>query len=94
MVEETSKISEEDLNEASGGVVGDPGFLRKYKVYNNKTGKHVASFWSKNNALKYDREYNGGRGRVMDEDSPAFARYRDKWDEYNNTQKLHITHDR
>ena len=81
------ELTEKNLESASGGVVGDPGFLKEYKVYNDKTGKHVKSFWGKDNALKYDREYNGGVGEVLDEDSAAFARYKDNWDDYNSTQK-------
>ena len=81
------ELTEKNLESASGGVVVDPGLFQKYKVYNNKTGKHVKSFWSKDEALKYDKEYNGGVGELLDEDSAAFDRYKDSWEEYNSTKK-------
>ena len=93
MYTEERSVSDESLNKASGGVVGDPGFMKRYKVYDNKTGKHVASFWRKSNALDFDSEYNGGSGEVIDEDSARFARYKSDWEDYNNTQKFRIIND-
>ena len=79
-------LPDKSLARASGGVVGDPGFLKKYIVYDDRTGQELNHFWSKSSALKYDREYNGTNGEILDEDSVKFARYQKKWNKHN---KLH-----
>ena len=77
-------ISDEGLNKASGGVVGNPGFFEKYKVYDNKSGAELNQFWNKSEALKYDREHNRTNGEILDEDSFKFAQYQDKWNKQRN----------
>ena len=94
MVEKKGKaVSNENLNKASGGVVGDPGFMKKYNVYDNKNGRRVANFWSEENALNYDKAYNRTSGELLNESSPEFARYQSDWIDYRDTQKMRIVRD-
>ena len=55
---ENEELDLEKLEGVSGGLIVDPGYMRRYQIVDDKTGEILAHNWSNKNARKTAENLN------------------------------------